>query len=321
MLMRDMGKRKRQRYLTLDELSPTVHGASCFRHAERAWHRYRLIWHHLILVEAGRIRARTPQGEVEAEAGDLLCFRPTELNEYGNLTPIRYFQAAVAFAPPPRHQCTPMLDECGPLPVKLSLGKAFDDMRREFETICLEITQAGASHRLRLRAAVHEVLAVATAAMKPDRASHRHLDAWQRMRLSMDAAPQAEIRVAQLARQMQLSPDYFIRAFRRRFGVPPKAYHPAARLRPAVPLLRSTEQPVKATAYEMGFTDAKAFTRLFHRHFGIRPSDVRAGKAHHDAVASTDGLLPVNTHLLPPGTDIASWMELSQPRQPRPRRR
>src|SRR5882672_9332790 len=72
----------RHRYLTLDELSPTVHLAACFEW-KRERHRYRIPSHHVLLIQSGKIDAETPEGSFTAEAGSLICFHPADWNEYG----------------------------------------------------------------------------------------------------------------------------------------------------------------------------------------------------------------------------------------------
>lgn len=276
--------------------------AACFKW-DSARHRYRIPSHHVLLIESGRIDAKTPVGTFTAKEGDLICFRPADWNEYGTCGVARIYEAHLEFAPPPKHRLTPNLDEFGPLPVHVPLGGAFDEMRRVFEIICLEISREGALHRLRIRAAVHEMLAIIVSVLTRDEnGSLKHLDAWQRLRLQLDSEVQAECNVGRLARQMGLSRPYFSRAFKQRFGLTPQAYHTHARLREAARLLRSTDIPIKEIAFEFGFGDAKFFTRLFKRHLGVLPSDIRLGNEPRpkEAASEIGYLFPTNKHLLPP---------------------
>src|SRR5437867_675869 len=101
------------RYLALDELNPSVEMASHCRLGP-AWYRYRVPGHHLVLLIDGTISASTPHGKFAARGGDLVCFRPAQLNEYGQRAPVVLYEAMVTFAPPPRHQLTPWIDGVGP---------------------------------------------------------------------------------------------------------------------------------------------------------------------------------------------------------------
>jgi AraC-like DNA-binding protein len=317
--MSKKSNKPKTRYLTLDELSPTIHMAACFRwHNVR--HRYRIPSHHLLLIESGKLEAKTPQGSFEAKAGDLICFRPTDWNEYGTRGTAVVYEMHFEFAPPPRQRLTPTLDEFGPLPERVPLGAAFEEMRRVFEVICTEISQSGAIHRLRLRAAVHEMLALIVSVRRFDENKLQHLDRWQRLRLRFDSNPLAQFSIAQLAREMGLSRRYFSRVFRQRFGLTPKAYHVHARLREVTRLLRSTDKPIKTIAFEMGFADPRVLSRLFKHHLGVLPSDVRRGGNGEIPIdgspasgkPATGQLFPINQHLLPPESD-PQWKETYLP--------
>jgi AraC-like DNA-binding protein len=245
-----------------------------------------------------------------AKAHDLVYFRPAELNEYGNCGPTLFYQAHVNFAPPPHDRLTPWLDEKGPLPALLPLGAAFEEMRRIFETLCLEIARPGAAHRLRVRAAVFEILALAADVLARKPAGAARLDPWQRARLRLESELAADLKISRLAREAGLGVDHFIRGFKKRFGVTPKACRLNAKLREAARLLRGTDRPVKAVAYELGFGDAKAFARLFRSRLGVAPSDLQSAGALRPTKELPAGkaLYPVNQHLIPPEAG-ADWFE------------
>jgi len=208
-----------------------------------------------MLVESGSIRAAAPDGEpFEARGGDLICFRHKDLNEYHVWETAVFYQIHLQFAPPPNETLTPSFGELGPLPVHMPLGDWFDPMRNVFETLCVEVPQAGAIHKLRVRSAVWELLTIAAEAMAAQSQTEARpkLDDWDRLRSRLDADLRHEIKITELAREMNLNPSYLIRQFKKRFGVSPKAYLTQARLREAVSLLRTTDLPVKTVALTWG---------------------------------------------------------------------
>lgn len=255
-----------------------------------------------MLVESGRLINLTPPRRFEAGPGDLICLPPTEYNEYGNREPTVYYQAHIAFAPPPRHRLGPWLDGIGALPLHLPLRDAFPAMRRVFETLCLELDQAGPAHQLRVRAAVHEMLAIIIDVSRQRGPGIRHLDEWQRARQRLDSEWGSRLRIEQLAVQMGMSADHFIRRFKQRFGMSPKVYQTNARLREAVRLLRSTEKSAKTIAYELGFADPKSFFRIFKKHLGVVPSDLRLSGNPIPKLkpGRNKSLFPINHQVLPP---------------------
>jgi AraC-like DNA-binding protein len=295
-----------------------VHLAACHKW-ENQRHRYRVPAHHLLLIESGTVEARPPTGRFIAKAGDLICFRPADWTEYGTEAPAVVYEAHLEFAPPPRHRLTPNLDEFGPLPVHVSLGAAFEEMRGVFETICAEIAEPGALHRLRLRAAVHELLALVVSVLKHEDRGVKHLDPWQRARLRLDSELHGGCDIGRIAREMGLTPRYFSRMFRQRFELNPKAYHVHARLREAARLLRRTDKPIKNIALEMGFADPRIFSRLFKHHLGVLPSDIRLGVTPPPEESPTEAgqLFPLNRHLLPPESG-PNWRVVYFPRKRKP---
>ena len=174
-------------FLAVDELSPMPDEASCFKFRVDHWWSYRVPSHHLVLLESGRIEARTPDGSFHGKPGDLFCFRPTDWNEYGCFGDSVFYQAHMAFARRRRQKYTPMLGEFGPLPVHLSLGPAFEPMRRAFEVLCMEILQPGPLHQLRLRSTIHEMLAIIVGVLAGQQRGPAHLDDWQRLRMHMES--------------------------------------------------------------------------------------------------------------------------------------
>lgn len=101
--------------------------------------------------------------------------------------------------------------------------------------------------------------------------------------------------------------QHFLRLFRERFGVSPKAYQMSARVNEAARLLRSTDAPIKAVAYRLGFSDAKALVRALQHHLRVRPADLRmssvASAGNTELVARP---YPMNTHIVAPHID-SKW--------------
>lgn len=292
----------RQHLLGLNELRPTVQLAGCYHFKRDISFHYRIPSHHLILIESGRIEAKTKDGAFVATANDLVCFRPTEWNQYSTHAPTLFYQAHVEFARPPRHKLTPFLEGIGPLPVRVALGELFGEMRGLFETLCLEVTHAGIIHQLRMRAALYEILALIAAASVSKQDPSQHVDPWLRAQQRLDSVLNKDLKIEELAGQMGISIEHFIRQFKHHFGISPKAYHTRARLQEAARSLRDGSRSIKSIAYSTGFSDPKSFARRFKQHLGVKPSDLRLS-AQSDAIEHPSGkptLFPMNIHLLPP---------------------
>ncbi|MFA5204379.1 MAG: helix-turn-helix transcriptional regulator [Lentisphaeria bacterium] len=88
--------------------------------------------------------------------------------------------------------------------------------------------------------------------------------------------PPARIRIDPLARQMGLGAAALAMRFRRKMGVPLKAYLTRETVAKSQNLLRYTEKTVDEIASQLGFTDAPYFHRYFRRHTGRSPAAYRA---------------------------------------------
>ncbi len=91
--------------------------------------------------------------------------------------------------------------------------------------------------------------------------------------------PQTPLRVAQLARELQLSPRHLLRLFRQQLGDTPRRYQQRMRLERARGLLVQTDLAVAQVAEACGFPSAAHFARAFRRQYGKPPSATRGPPA------------------------------------------
>lgn len=101
------------------------------------------------------------------------------------------------------------------------------------------------------------------------------LSGWQQKRVAdfIEEHLADEIRLAQLAELVSLSPYHFARAFRQSFGVPPHRYHVGRRIERAKTLLASST--VTQVALAVGFAETSSFSAVFRRLTGFTPSEFR----------------------------------------------
>ena len=81
--------------------------------------------------------------------------------------------------------------------------------------------------------------------------------------------------IADLAREVQMSPFHFIRRFEALFGVTPHQYRIQARLDIARLLLAAGRHSVTDVCMEVGFSSLGSFSTLFTRRVGEAPSVYR----------------------------------------------
>ncbi|HEY8426909.1 MAG TPA: AraC family transcriptional regulator [Sandaracinaceae bacterium] len=110
-------------------------------------------------------------------------------------------------------------------------------------------------------------LSAAPPAAPPKTAAER---ARELLSSTLDAPPSLQ----ELADAVGVNRFVLVRAFRRRFGLPPHAFHLKLRVERARDLLASGRD-VTEVAYELGFADQSHFTRAFKRVMGVPPGAYR----------------------------------------------
>jgi len=99
--------------------------------------------------------------------------------------------------------------------------------------------------------------------------------ALERLRRVLDERYREHWTAASLSREARLSPNYLARMFRRKFGMTLRRYLFQRRIECARHLLATSEQPIKAIAYECGLGSPQYFSRKFRLAAGMTPSSAR----------------------------------------------
>lgn len=299
--------------MPLMDFGPQVQCAGYFQFAGAAELHYELKLHHFILLEQGRLDAITAEGPISAKKNDFICFRPIPNMTYRVPAGTVFYEAAVQISPAPHHLLTPELPDFGPLPILTPTGDALEEFRSLFDTICVDLSQRGASHHFRMQAAIYRMLALiaqrSAKIAKPARTVPQ-LDAWDHLYLRVSSINGGSITPAHLSREMGVSRGYFLQVFKQRFGMAPGLCRLQARLREAVRRLRETDESVKGIAYSLGFNGSKALTRALRKHFNHTASELRdQAPTPGEQTTGPNGLFPSNQHILPQGDTLDLLMK------------
>ncbi len=71
---------------------------------------------------------------------------------------------------------------------------------------------------------------------------------------------------------------YFLREFKKYFGLSPHQYIIQQRLKAAKQLLQTTTLSITEICFEVGYSDVTSFSKLFKKHFALTPADYRLSK-------------------------------------------
>ncbi len=83
------------------------------------------------------------------------------------------------------------------------------------------------------------------------------------------------IKTEEFAAIVYMQPTYFIRRFKKCFGMPPGAYFNRLKIYKTMGMLAGTELPVEEIASSVGIDDTSYFARLFKKYCGVSPSKYR----------------------------------------------
>jgi len=124
----------------------------------------------------------------------------------------------------------------------------------------------------------HELVRLNRGRAQP-RAVQGGLGGWQQKRVIefMDAHLAEEVRLAIIAKLVDLSPYHFARAFKQSFGAPPHRYHLGLRIERAKAMLAEPQHSVTEIGRLLGFAETSSFSAAFRRIAGASPRDWRRG--------------------------------------------
>ncbi|SIO95797.1 AraC family transcriptional regulator [Vibrio spartinae] len=83
-----------------------------------------------------------------------------------------------------------------------------------------------------------------------------------------------KINIPDLAARMNLSEYYFIKKFKKQYGITPYRFFMQVKLESAFSELMNGKQ-IKEVAHEFGYSDQAHFNRLLKKHYGYTPVEVR----------------------------------------------
>ena len=168
------------------------------------------------------------------------------------------------------------------------LFRGTDRIKRLFQTLHILHDEPATRLRiLRLRTALLDLL------LELISTAHAHTVPTGEARLEtllrdIQAHPENEISIDDLARRAGMAPTHFITRFRMLAGLPPRQFQLTCRMDAARDLLAKTDTPIIEIAMRLGFCSSQHFSNLFKRHTGITPRACREGRSGPIRASDTD---------------------------------
>ena len=271
---------------------------------------FRVIGLSMYLIIEGRMGSKAPDGTwCVAGPNSLVTFRSgVHRYEVVGRTPLAMYQTTFT-PPPPLDGREPCVEGIGALPHVVPLEDDTPTCVDVFERLMQSLLHLPATWPLDTSAALLELLSMAfriAGGRRP--VPPLHMDAWRRLLVRLEVDKSHLTDVKQLASEMGMSTDHFIREFRKRTGSTPKQYLLRRHLWGAHRLLQQGVS-VKAAALQVGFRDPSYFGRLYRKHYGCSPS--HTARRHDGDIRPPPlmrGVNPEIRHLLAPGVDIRVFL-------------
>ncbi len=215
------------------------------------------------LIEQGAQKSWSGRGLVEAEAGDVITVNPGEVHDGAPLADggrrwtILYLPPALVMA---------AADDIAP-----GTGARFEFSQPVYRLFPLAQRLRGLVAAGGETGAEEEgLLALLAPLLRPESRPLGTSRALLRVRDWIDAEPEADVPLAELAAQASLSRFQLVRSFARLTGLTPHAYRLQRRVQAARRLILDGT-PLADAAAASGFADQSHMTRLFRRVYGLSP--------------------------------------------------
>jgi AraC-like DNA-binding protein len=108
------------------------------------------------------------------------------------------------------------------------------------------------------------------------RARMEEMDRLTQIQQFIESRLHTQITVEHMAKSFHLHPNYFIKYFKKHFGMPPLKYMRQKRIQQVRRLLTSTDLSVKEIADTTGFDDTNHLGKIFRKETGYSPTSYRA---------------------------------------------
>jgi len=156
--------------------------------------------------------------------------------------------------------------------------KDYDQVESWFKQLTILVRQQSLPARLQEKAILLQLIAYFLESV-PVEILHTHLEEIDRLsqiQQYIERYLHTQITVDQIAKSFHLHPNYFIKYFKKHFGMPPLKYMRQKRIQHAKRLLTTTMLPIGEIAVATGWDDSNHLGKIFRKETGYSPSAYRA---------------------------------------------
>ncbi|MBD2844179.1 helix-turn-helix transcriptional regulator [Paenibacillus sp. IB182496] len=233
----------------------------------------------LLLVARGQLTYRLNGAELALHKGDLLYIPQGTLRSASNDPQGPHQKYSAHFLAP----APPALPLPDPAAIWLVRARNSDYLHQRFALIAQHWYGRLPHARAICTGGVIELLGLMGRELEMDRysaAKRRLVEAAQAYLIARYREP---LRLDELARHLQRSPNYVTQTYREVTGMTPTAYVHHLRIQAARDLILTAGKTIGETSDYLGFSDQAHFNRVFKKQMGYPPSALLRGRSHFDA--------------------------------------
>ncbi|MCA1807900.1 MAG: helix-turn-helix transcriptional regulator [Kiritimatiellia bacterium] len=233
-----------------------------------------------LMVTEGRLRTRLGRRRFETGPGDVALIPPGKRHrdEFDPQQVLKIFMVSYHWQDAARY--FKMLPHCAGMPLSTNARHEVESLVTRMRSLLHSGTQ---TDRLLCRACLLNLLLTilhdqmqhnTQAGDHTPGARHRHA-LMLKARHYLDKHYTEEISLEHIARTLQISPFYLSHLFSQENDFSLMEYLTNLRMQKAKLLLQGGRHSIKEAAYAVGYNDGNYFTKVFRRHFGFTPRDLR----------------------------------------------
>ncbi len=227
--------------------------------------------YHILFIYKGKCIAEYEDKTYTLNPGDFVVYYPTQRQKYAYHENIEHHSFWLHFS---GSYAQTLLQNCNLTSGvhKASTGGDISDIKNTYTLLVTEFNTKPIMYKTKSTGLLLLLLSQLYSLENPIKKQNKHVYALEDYIHNNYSAPPD---IESFAKSANLSVDRFKHLFKEHTGMPIHNYLINVRLTQAKRLLKNTDMTVKEVSYAVGYRDELYFSRIYKKHMGISPSEVK----------------------------------------------